>query len=685
MTSVPPQQSIEQTPQPLAVDKSFAQNTTALELSPIQSEQRGDESFNASCNFRHDSSVLNISATPAELKYHVKNSGVTSDEWSTPQHQTIKEAKTICIGHKGKTYDQSLKFHVPSNYSLHPARSPVAILNLTFDQFDTIFTNIYEIFGSIYTFFAMELATPQKVELNRTILFPLESITEKKEDNHIITTCKQLNCKKCGLQYHKIKYYLILFGFIAAIFTSMIQIVINPSNERLLLNVCCMLWFLRYALILIQQRKCILSSYSEYIRNNNNNKQSINSPSIKFNWLEIHLEKITSNRATSTIFNQQFLSYAFIFCCFFVVLACPILCYLILANALNIISIPIIFEVFLFESHNIFYALWIWFEFILTICFMIFLLPSFILSCVIVTNRFNNWKNVLDNSNELQFSQIRSYIFHGRHLLRQMNEQWSFYLTITIFTTVPHILLQLYTLVLTERKTSAGNQLFGWCWFIVVFTELFVTIYYGANIHKSFETLSKSVVDLGSRTMIHGDEQFINNNNNQSTNQIYNSRSNKLYMNTPKSSTINDNQARVIMMERCDTEISETSDYCITEQEEKTNDTTDEKKLRINTKFNSIQHPFFLNGTNSNSSNRSGGNPPLKGVNVMNASNNNNNKDTSPQLSINLLLLLISSMNSIDGIVVGGIFTLNFGVIAKFLSALFTFGILFIELTRGET
>ena len=64
---------------------------------------------------------------------------------------------------------------------------------------------------------------------------------------------------------------------------------------------------------------------------------------------------------------------------------------------------------------------------------------------------------------------------------------------------------------------------------------------------------------------------------------------------------------------------------------------------------------------------------------------NNNVDGTNQGISINLLLLLISSMNSIDGIVVGGIFTLNFGVITKFLSALFTFGILFIELTRGES
>ena len=308
-----------------------------------------------------------------------------------------------------------------------------------------------------------------------------------------------------------------------------------------------MLWFLRFTLLLFQQRKCILWSYTEYIQSNtNSNKQSINITPIKFNWLQIHLQRITSTRDLSNQFNKQFLSYAFIFCCFFVVSACAILSYLIIANALNVIKMPIISEVFLFPYNKIIYAIWIWFEFMLTTCFMIFLLPSFILSCVIITNRFNSWKKVLDNSNELQFSQIRSYIFNGRHLLHTMNQQWSFFVTISIFTTIPHILLQLYELVLTERHSSVINQLFGWCWFMVIFIECSIICYYGANIHKSFEMLSKSVVDLGSRTMIQGDEQFMTSNGNI-VNTVNN---NKSCIRSPNSLTVNNNQAKIIMMER---------------------------------------------------------------------------------------------------------------------------------------
>merc|ERR1712129_161725 len=281
----------------------------------------------------------------------------------------------------------------------------------------------------------------------------------------------------------------------------------------------------------------------------------------------------------------------FILCSIFILTACSVLAVVIFADW----DIPIVSEVLLSGKgdDNLLYALWIFIEFIVTLCLMTYLLPSFVLSCVIVTNRFSNWQFVIDHSNELQFIQIRSYIFHGRHLLHIMNEQWSAYLTITLFTTIPHILLTLYTLVLMERSTSWLNQLFGWLWFAVIFTECSIVCYFGANIQKKFELLSKSVVDLGSRNMIQGDEQFVNPNNTQT---------------------------------------------------------------------------FFPNGGFSgNASNRS----LLKDQN-------------SPNLSINLLLLLVSSMNSIDGISVGGIFTLNFGVIATFLSALFTFGLLFIELTRSE-
>ena len=96
-----------------------------------------------------------------------------------------------------------------------------------------------------------------------------------------------------------------------------------------------------------------------------------------------------------------------------------------------------------------------------------------------------------------------------------------------------------------------------------------------------------------------------------------------------------------------------------------------------------IQHVNTASNSNHSATTHSNYNPAsIKGNNV-NITNNGN--ETDQGISINLLLLLISSMNSIDGIVVGGIFTLNFGVIAKFLSALFTFGILFIELTRAES
>merc|ERR1712130_270175 len=209
-----------------------------------------------------------------------------------------------------------------------------------------------------------------------------------------------------------------------------------------------------------------------------------------------------------------------------------------------------------------------------------------------------------------------------------MGEQWSFYLTITIFTTIPHILLLLYTLVLNERHSSSINQLFGWCWFIVVFTECSITCYYGANIHKSFETLSKSVVDLGSRTMIQGDEQYITPNSNK-----------KYNMNpTPK---------HVI-----DLESVNDNDY----------DKDKPKQLRINTKLNAAQQPFFASNSKPIKLNPCT-TTPISATNQFST-------------NINLLLLLVSSMNSIDGISVGGIFTLKYGVIAKFLSALFTFGIL---------
>ena len=686
-------------------------NTTLQQFSPIKSTKANDnhpeESLqldqDTSYALRHESSVLNMS----DFKYHTNNSGTISDEWSIPGPQQqptmvdVKNPKIVNISQKKRTYtSQALKFHVPSNYSLHPARSPVGMSSIQFDQFETIFNNIYDIFCSIYTFFAMELSIQQKEELNRSILFPLEKISEQSDDKHnpIVTKCKSvhINCKRFKAYYHKIKYYFILFGFIAAIFTSLAHIMLNPSSERLLLNICIILWFLRFALILTQQRKCILSSYTEHIRSNtNSNKQSSNG--IKFNWLEIHLQRISSNRGISRQFNKQFLSYAFIFCCFFVVMTCPILCYLILGNALDIINMPIISEVFLFPSNKVMYAIWIFLEFVITICFMIFLLPSFILSCVIVTNRFNSWKKVLENSNELQFSQIRSYIFHGRHLLHTMNQQWSFFVTITIFTTIPHILLQLYILVLTERHSSAMNQLFGWLWFIVIFIECSTVCYYGAKIHKSFETLSKSVVDLGSRTMIQGDEQFIadtTNANSAGNNNNKLSNSNKLYVNTPNSSTINDNQAKIIMMERCDTQISEQNDYGLSAEEEKTSDEETRKVLKINTKLTPGKYPYsspamvqnvnMVSNSNSSPMTQSTYNPlSMKGQNNVNITNSGNEMDQG--ISINLLLLLISSMNSIDGLVVGGIFTLNFGVIAKFLSALFTFGILFIELTRGES
>eukprot|EP01083_Nonionella_stella_P079466 218082_1 len=631
-------------PVPTMLDKSNlnCSEIGKFNLSPIKSVNESrvpvipDKSLNldTSLNLRHDSSVLNISHCSV-LKYHNRTGPICEEEWCTPQQNGRPMAKTISIGHKGKGFEQPLKFHVPSNYSLHPAKSPVAILNLTFEQFDTIFDNIYDIFGSIYEFFAMELSNHQREYLNRSVLFPLESIIESDHEeqkaNAIITKCKTLSCK-----IHVIKYYLMLAGFVIAVITSFIQITIRPSSERSLLHVCCMLWFTRFTLTLWQQRKCIISSYTSYIRQNNN-KQT---PS-KFNWLEIHLNRISSHRSVSTHFNKQFLSYAFIFCAFFLLASSCILCVIVLSNAMNLMHMPIVSEVFLFSTNRTVYALWIWFEFVLTMSLMMFLLPSFILSCVIVTTRFNHWKEVLDHSNELQFSQIRSYIFHGRHLLRNMNEQWSFYLTITIFTTIPQILLQLYTLVLTERSTSAVNQLFGWCWFLVVFAECSITCYYGATIHKSFAALSKSVVDLGSRTMIQGDEQYV---------QSDTSNSNRKNLNTSS-------QTR----DAYETQTTYNSDFCCDNEDE------DDSQLRINTKLHHAQQPFFPCSTSTRS---------MLKVNTGTA--------TVPQLSINLLLLLVSSMNSIDGISVGGIFTLNFGVIAKFLSALFTFGILFIELTRGE-
>eukprot|EP01084_Bolivina_argentea_P151654 264698_1 len=161
-----------------------------LNLSPIKCE-----SFDTSLNvLRHDSSALNISN--AEIRYQTLKAAVNGDDdWIAP-NQIMKPQRTIpiAIGNKNKGYDQALKFYVPSQYSLHPARSPAAILNMTFEQFDTIFSNIYEIFGSIYTFFAMELSIQQKEELNRTILFPLESIVEidnsEEKTNAVITKCR---------------------------------------------------------------------------------------------------------------------------------------------------------------------------------------------------------------------------------------------------------------------------------------------------------------------------------------------------------------------------------------------------------------------------------------------------------------------------------------------------------------
>ena len=104
--------------------------------------------------------------------------------------------------------------------------------------------------------------------------------------------------------------------------------------------------------------------------------------------------------------------------------------------------------------------------------------------------------------------------------------------------------------------------------------------------------------------------------------------------------------------------------------------------MKVDTKMDALNRPSYsaTNG-NGNASDRNAKDCKLK-LNTLKVVNSANN---SSQISINLLLLLVSSMNSIDGISVGGIFTLNFSVIAKFLSALFTFGILFIELTRAES
>lgn len=664
-------------PESINTDKT-ALNFSTLERDLNISAIQTDPDLDTSLQISRSSSEL------AELKYESNHSHCSSESWTTPTMQRPQRVNILYGTKEVSSNIQPLKFHVPSNYSIHRAFSPAVRHNRSF-EFNSVSVEIFEIFGNIYTFFAMELSIQQQEQLGRTILYPLESITESTEKSRAQTIISSLKfgrirsyLKKFGHQFQRAKYYLILLGFLVAIICSVIQIVVQPAtNQRILLNICCILWFLRYALTLFQQRQCILSSYTNYIKHNDK-------PSARFNWLEIHLKQISSKSDRSRIFNEKWMFYSLIICSIFVSLSCSTLGYLLIHNAISpqTLEMPIVSDVFLFSaqfdrststvSSRIIFALWIWFELSLTICFMVFLLPSFIVSCLTVTKRFNGWKEVLDQSDELQFSQIRSYLFQGRHLLRIMNEQWSFYLTISIFTTLPHILLQLYTLVMTERQTSAMNQLFGWSWFLVIFTECSITCYYGANIHKSFEALSKSVVDLGSRTMIQGDEQYVSSaSGSKSEAQI-------VMPPAPKSSP---NEQNPVMMQPVLHRFGDAMRMNFGDEEKTNEDDETESTLNVNTKLNAMEDVDAVYSTS---------NVPVLGkekgrFKAMNTSKVVNSANDSSQISINLLLLIVSSRDSIDGISIGGIFTLDFSVIAKFLSALFTFGILFIELTRAES
>ena len=88
--------------------------STLLHLSPIQNISSNDncavteESFNlehdTSYAFKHNSSVLNMSTTPTDLKYHAKNTGSMSEEWHGPTLIDVKDRKTINIGPKRDTF-----------------------------------------------------------------------------------------------------------------------------------------------------------------------------------------------------------------------------------------------------------------------------------------------------------------------------------------------------------------------------------------------------------------------------------------------------------------------------------------------------------------------------------------------------------------------------------------------------
>jgi len=617
--------------------------------------------------------------------------------------------------------------HSAIHLHLHPTRvAPDESNKSRLKRFATFsLRNIYHHFIAMYTVFALELGQQEKQQIVQV------EVSAAEEVQHNLSSQSTLAKLQCLL--YRIKFHLLVIGFMAVIIVSCVQTKID--SQHLLFSVCSLLWFARFAMILVRHRTLITSMYVKYHRDNSSKPTRHRD----FGWLQLHFEEISSRSGSMKTFNESFLSSAYIAAFVFIGISTSILCYLLIevTYQLHGIELPIIGQAMLYSSHSIVFSLFLWTQYSITICLMVFLLPSFVLSCVIVTNRFTEWQIVLEQSQQLQFSQIRSYIFHARYLLDVMNKQWSSYLTVTILTCVPQILLLLYALVMNERETSSLNQLFGWCWFLVVFAESAVICYSGANIHESFGNLSKSVVDLGSRMVTNDDEQWssshwrsvnrpspvtISDSNNVQTKIVsiplhaanFDGDELEMMANGKKMSPVSEMQSLEEMQNEQHSTQERSASANITDApltESRTVVKTATKEFR--SKANEISLTEYRSASDVSTKEMKGSAPPnplsisptenesaseteLKAnvaVNALQISPSENQVDaggadskssSALQLSVNLLLLLVSSINSIDGLRVGGLFTLNFSVIATFLSALFTFLLFCFELTSSE-
>ena len=496
----------------------------------------------------------------------------------------VSSVQSLNVQPKLNSSDTGFTFHVPQQYSLHEAKSPSIMtkgkstsaknaksFHFSDDTIDTLYS-IYKLIG----------------------------ISKYDDDKRGI----EVDIKKYSISVGV--YYSIVGLSITYLVKYIYQIIFNklPKNYNLIL-ICSMLWFIRHIVIYVYFN----NNYFENETDNSDDSQIL----IESNshWIRKHLRIISSSRAIERAKQDIFIRKSLYICCGYIIIFGLLLLGVLILNSFdNSINIGSIDYVYLnpFPKDNIFIIVGVFATHLSIQIIWIIQLPLYILSTMIVSNRFIKWKNVITSTNHLKFYQIRSYVFNGRYLITEMNKQWSFYLSIIIFTSIPNLLMSLFALVLHQSNTSLLNQVILWLCFIFRFIELSVVLYYGALVHEKFDDLIKSIVDLGSRTFISGDEKILN--------------STKAILSRALSST---------------------------SKEEQTN--------------------FYDYNTN----------------NDMNNNNNNNNTHNIPNInmSIQLLLLLTSSTNTIDGLSIYGVFTLSFKVIAKFLSALFTFVILFIELKQG--